>query len=275
MIRIVTLSNPRLAQAFVDYMHTHQVRLVIRLNDDEVDIWLPDDSAFERVQQELERFLQEPWHTRYQAASWQTGTTDSGLRYQPFSYLHTLRQRAGPLTLGVMAITVVVYLLMQFYGVDRVMGRLAFPDHGQALQLWRWFSHALLHFSLLHLLFNLMWWWYLGGPVERLLGTRRLCVMLLLSSAISGAVQSWFSGIYFGGLSGVVYALMGYVWLYGEREPQGPLHLQRSMMVFALVWLVAGYFDVLGMSIANAAHVAGLVMGLLMAWWDTRRQHRL
>lgn len=270
MIRIVTLSNPRLAQAFVDYMHTHRVRLVIRLNEDEVDIWLPDDSAFDRVQQELARFLQEPGHARYQAASWQTGTTESGLRYHSFSYLHTLRQRAGPLTLGVMAVTVVVYLLMQLYGVERVMGRLAFPDHGQTLQLWRWFSHALLHFSLLHLLFNLMWWWYLGGPIERFLGTRRLCVILLLAAAISGAVQAWFSGIYFGGLSGVVYALMGYVWLYGERNPQGPLHLPRGVMVFALVWLIAGYFDVLGMSIANAAHVAGLVIGLLMAWRNTR-----
>ncbi|ATO35104.1 Rhomboid protease GlpG [Dickeya dianthicola] len=274
MIRIVALSNPRLAQAFIDYMHTHQVRLVARINGNDVDIWLPDESQQERVKQELARFLQEPWHERYQAASWQNGTTDSGLRYPSFSYLQTLRQRAGPLTLGVLVVAIAVYLLMQAYGVERMMALLAFPDSVQTPQLWRWFSHALLHFSLLHLLFNLMWWWYLGGPVERVLGTRRLCVILLLSSAFSGWVQSWFSGVYFGGLSGVVYALMGYVWLRGEREPDGSLHLQRGLMAFALVWLVVGYFDILGMSIANAAHIAGLVIGLLMAWWDTRNRRR-
>jgi GlpG protein len=41
-------------------------------------------------------------------------------------------------------------------------------------------------------------------------------------------------------------------------------------MVFSLVWLVAGYFDVFGLAIANAAHVAGLILGLLMAFKDTR-----
>ncbi|ACS84128.1 rhomboid family intramembrane serine protease GlpG [Musicola paradisiaca] len=274
MIRIISLSNPRLAQAFVDYMRTHQVRLVIQFDGDQADIWLPDESQQARVQQELEQFLREPWHARYQAASWQTGSTGAGLRYQSFSYLTMLRQRAGPLTLGVMLATVVVYLLMQLYGVDRMLLVLAFPDAAHRLQLWRWFSHALMHFSLLHLLFNLMWWWYLGGPVERVLGTRRLCLILLLSAAVSGWVQYGFSGIYFGGLSGVVYALMGYVWLRGEREPDGELHLQRGLMIFALLWLIAGYFDILGLSIANAAHVAGLVIGLLMAWWDTYGKRR-
>ncbi|UYA62246.1 Rhomboid protease GlpG 1 [Pectobacterium sp. F1-1] len=114
-----------------------------------------------------------------------------------------------------------------------------------------------------------MWWWYLGGPVEKVLGTGKLLVITLVSALVSGWAQSWFSGIYFGGLSGVVYALMGYVWLRGEREPDGDLSMPRSLMAFALLWLVAGYFDILGMSIANAAHVAGLVVGLLMAFWDT------
>ena len=62
------------------------------------------------------------------------------------------------------------------------------------------------------------------------------------------------------------------MWLRGEREPQGPLFLQRGLMAFALLWLIAGYFDILGMSIANGAHVAGLVIGVLMALWDTQQK---
>ncbi|WP_315708667.1 rhomboid family intramembrane serine protease GlpG [Brenneria uluponensis] len=274
MIRIIALSNPRLAQAFVDYMHTQKVKLVMHMNGNEAELLLPDEKQLVRVQQELEQFLREPHHQRYQAASWETGSTKSGLRYQSFSYLQIVCQGAGLLTLSVMVATIAVYLLMQIYGVNRIMPLLAFPGPGQGFQLWRWFSHILLHFSPLHILFNLLWWWYLGGPVEKTLGTRKLFVILLLSSVASGWVQSWFSGIYFGGLSGVVYALMGYVWLRGEREPHGHLHLQRGLMVFALLWLVAGYFNILGMSIANGAHVAGLVIGLLMAFWDTRNRQR-
>ncbi|MEA7515223.1 hypothetical protein ONK27_26390, partial [Salmonella enterica subsp. enterica serovar Virginia] len=42
------------------------------------------------------------------------------------------------------------------------------------------------------------------------------------------------------GLSGVVYALMGYVWLRGERDPQSGIYLQRGLIIFALLWIVAG-----------------------------------
>lgn len=30
-------------------------------------------------------------------------------------------------------------------------------------EFWRYFTHALMHFSLMHILFNLLWWWYLGA----------------------------------------------------------------------------------------------------------------
>ncbi|WP_409308469.1 rhomboid family intramembrane serine protease GlpG [Pectobacterium sp. B1J-3] len=269
MIRVVALSHLRLAQAFVDYMHTQGIFLEMRTTGQEAELWLADESHLAQVQDELDVFLRDPLNPRYQAASWQTGSTDSGIQYQRFSYLNTLKQQAGPLTLLIMIVSLVIFALMKLWGYEQVMMLLAYPDEGQQWQLWRWFSHALLHFSVLHILFNLMWWWYLGGPVEKVLGTRKLLTITLITALVSGWVQSWFSGIYFGGLSGVVYALMGYVWLRGEREPDGYLSMPRSLMAFALLWLIAGYFDILGLSIANAAHVSGLVVGLLMAFWDT------
>lgn len=278
-IRVITLSQPRLAQAFVDYMQSRNVHLELRLSGQQAELWLEDETQLDTLRQALEVFLRDPLNPRYQAASWQSGSTASALRHQRFSYprfsyLQTLRQRAGPLTLAVMAACIAIYLLMRLNGNESVMAWLAYPDDGQQGQLWRWFSHALLHFSLLHILFNLMWWWYLGGPVEKTLGTRKLLTLALLSAGVSGWLQSWFSGVYFGGLSGVVYALMGYVWLRGERAPEEGLALPRSLMAFALLWLIAGYFDILGMSIANAAHVAGLVIGLSMAFWDTWNRKR-
>lgn len=155
------------------------------------------------------------------------------------------------------------------------MSWLAWPyNSSQYLQIWRWVSHAFLHFSLLHILFNLMWWWYLGGQMEKRLGTSKLLVLTIVSAVFSGWGQSLFSGANFGGLSGVVYALMGYVWLTGERAPERGISLPRGLMAFSVLWLIAGYFDILGLSIANAAHVSGLIIGLLMAFWDTRNSAR-
>jgi len=36
-----------------------------------------------------------------------------------------------------------------------------------------------------------------------------------------------------------------------------------------LIWIVAGWFDLFGMSMANGAHIAGLAVGLAMAFADT------
>ncbi|MEG3133691.1 rhomboid family intramembrane serine protease GlpG [Rouxiella sp. T17] len=271
MIRIVSLSNPRIAQAFVDYMATLGVTLQVKLEGQEVQLWLADESKLDKVEPELTLFLKDPLHARYLAASWHTGNTQSTLKYEHYSYWQRIRSQAGPLTMAVMIICIAVYLVQQIYGDQTVMGWLAWPaDSSQFIELWRWFTPSFLHFSILHILFNLMWWWYLGGPVEKRLGSGKLFTIALISALLSGWGQSIFSGIYFGGLSGVVYALMGYVWLTGELKPDRGLSLPRGLMVFALVWLVLGYFNVMGLAIANAAHVFGLVVGLIMAFCDTR-----
>ena len=119
-----------------------------------------------------------------------------------------------------------------------------------------------------------MWWWYLGGPLEKRLGTGKLLEITLLSAILSGYGQAVFSGNLFGGLSGVVYALMGYSWLSGERAPERGIYMQRSIMSFAIIWLIAGYFDMFGIPVANAAHVGGLLVGLALALWDTRPSKR-
>jgi GlpG protein len=269
MIMITSFANPRVAQAFVDYMATQGVILTIQQHT-QSDVWLADDSQSSFVHRELEQFLANPGDPRYLAASWSTGDTASGLHYQRYPFLETIRQKAGPFTLGMIAACMLVYLAMQVFGDRTVMVWLAWPyADNLRFEFWRYFSHALLHFSLLHITFNLLWWWYLGGPLEKRLGSGKLITLTVISALLSGYVQAKFSGPLFGGLSGTVYALMGYVWLRGERDPESGIYMQRSLMAFAVLWIVLGYFDILGLSIANAAHVTGLLVGLAMAMVDT------
>ncbi|WP_194207378.1 rhomboid family intramembrane serine protease GlpG [Superficieibacter sp. 1612_C1] len=274
MLMITSFSNPRIAQAFVDYMATQGVVLTIQQHT-QWDIWLADESQAARVQTELARFMENPADPRYLAASWQSGQTNSGLHYRRFPFLATLRENAGPFTLGILVITILVFLLMSIIGDQPVMIWLAWPyDPSLKFDVWRYFTHALMHFSVLHILFNLLWWWYLGGTVEKRLGSGKLVVITVISALLSGFVQYHFSGPWFGGLSGVVYALMGYAWLRGERDPQSGVFLPRGLIGFALVWLIAGWFDLFGMSIANGAHVAGLLVGLAMAFVDSQNARK-
>ena len=269
MLMITSFTNPRVAQAFVDYMATQGIILTIQQHT-QSDVWLADESQAERVRAELTRFLENPADPRYLAASWQAGHTNSGLHYRRFPFLETLKANAGPVTMAVMIACILVFVLMNVVGDQAVMIWLAWPyDSSVQFEAWRYFSHALMHFSVLHILFNLLWWWYLGGAVEKRIGSGKLVVITAISALLRGFIQHQFSGPWFGGLSGVVYALMGYVWLRGERDPDSGIYLQRGLIIFSLVWLVAGWFDLFGMSIANGAHVTGLVVGLAMAFVDT------
>ena len=274
---ITQFTNPRMAQAFVDYMATRGVRLHIEQQQHSYELWLDDEDQLTLTENELSQFMRDPNHPRYQAASWQSGTTRLRMEYPRGQFLTNLRERAGPLTMSVMVICIAVFILMQIAGDETVLSWLSWPDGpGQYFQVWRWVSHIFLHFSLLHIVFNLLWWWYLGGAVEKRLGSGKLFVITVISALLSGWMQAKFSGIWFGGLSGVVYALMGYCWLRGERDPQSGVYLERGLIVFSILWLVVGYYGLFGMDIANMAHFTGLLVGLAMAFADTqarRKQH--
>ncbi len=126
MLMITSFANPRVAQAFVDYMQTQGVILTIQ-HHEQTDIWLADESQAERVRSELARFLENPADPRYLAASWQSGQTDSGLHYRRFPLSAALRERGGPLTIAISVLCIIVFLLMNVMGDEVVMAWLAWP----------------------------------------------------------------------------------------------------------------------------------------------------
>ncbi|GAD90979.1 rhomboid protease GlpG [Vibrio halioticoli NBRC 102217] len=271
MIRLIQINNPRIAQAFIDYMASQQVTLSqVGEGDGQFAIWLHDENALPEVQQELELFLKDPNHKKYQAASWHMAET----RTQKFSYstpsfLQMIKAKAGPMTLLIMAISILIYGLRILGMQQQVFSWLHFPAVSeQQWQVWRYFSHALLHFSVLHITFNLLWWWQLGGDIEQKLGRARLTKIFLFSALISGCAQYWIDGANFGGLSGVVYALVGYIWVVSVRAPQLGLDIPKPILGFMLVWLVLGFVQPF-MAIANTAHLAGLVAGCVLGGLDS------
>ncbi|PHM74092.1 rhomboid family intramembrane serine protease GlpG [Xenorhabdus kozodoii] len=278
MIYITSISNPRLAQAFIDYMATQGIHLTMQPTNEPplVELWLEDDSQRSRVEQELRHFAHDPLNERYQAASWQTGKSVSPFKYHNSLNLNTLKSQSGPLTIAITLLCILVYLWTIMAGIPDVMNSLAWPTNSnQYLELWRWLSPALLHFSLTHLLFNLALWWYFGSQVERKIGRGKLFEITIISAIFSGWAQSLFSGSHFGGLSGVVYALIGYVWLTGELSPKRGISAPRGLIAISVIWLLVGYFDLFSLNIANAAHVAGLIIGLLMGLWDNLRKQKM
>ncbi|MFQ2517561.1 rhomboid family intramembrane serine protease GlpG [Aeromonas caviae] len=275
MIQLLVLDNARMAQALVDYLATLGISCELTQSELGVSVWLADERRLAQAQQEVKRFLSEPNHPRYMEASWQSGHADARIDYSKgmtdpvTDFLH----QAGPLTL------VVIIACLAIYALDAIglpiFDELAFhPTLAQFTdwQAWRYVTPAFIHFSVLHLVFNLLWWWYLGGQIEQRLGSGKLFILLIIGAALPNIAEFFVSGPRFGGLSGVVYALLGYSWLRTRLQPDCGLAMPPALMGFMLVWLVLGFLDMLGTPTANMAHLVGLLVGLAQGWLD--RHHR-
>ena len=136
----------------------------------------------------------------------------------------------------------------------------------EAGQWWRLATPMLIHFGILHLAMNSLWYWELGRRIEARQGGFALLGLTLLFGVLSNLAQFRFGGpALFGGLSGVLYGLLGYCWIFQLLAPTPAYVLPRGVLGMMLIWLVvclSGVIDTLGFgSIANAAHVGGLVAG--------------
>lgn len=173
---------------------------------------------------------------------------------------------AGITSLGDNLATIAWFSFLPF----QVQGEyLYFTGFAQSLaegQWWRLVSPMLLHFGVLHLAMNGMWYWELGRRIELRQGPWVLLGLTLLFSLVSNLAQHLSSGPgLFGGLSGVLYGLLGHVWLYQWLAPNPLFKLPRGVLAMMLIWLLVCLSGVVGKlgfgEIANAAHVGGLLIG--------------
>ncbi len=138
-------------------------------------------------------------------------------------------------------------------------------------QYWRLITPIFIHFGILHIVFNSLWLWELGGAIERTSQAWKLGALVFVIGLVSNLGQYIYGGPYFGGMSGVVYGLLGYVWAQGKFNPAARLILNQYVMVMMLVWFALCWTGMLG-PIANMAHTVGLLAGVLWGWLEAMRK---
>ena len=131
-------------------------------------------------------------------------------------------------------------------------------------QLWRLVTPIFIHLSLLHLVMNMLVTYQFGMLLETFLRSSRFLLLVLTTAVFSNLVQFFWAGPLFGGMSGVCFALFGFLWMKTRFEPERGLYLRNQTIYFILGWMVLCFTGILG-PIANAAHVGGLICGAAIA----------
>ncbi len=278
-----------LIRKFLQYLRKRGVAAEMRSGNSAWGLWVHHEDSCRDARREFDAFLRDPTASKYEVAHQaapETDAPDAGRvrQRQRAQRLATLAARrhgflSGPtpvtMTLIVISVMVTLPLLLGGRGGDfsdlgkRVIG-LLYADSRISTQWWRLLTPAFLHFNGLHILFNMLWLRELGGRVERIKGSGFLILFFVVSAAVSNYAQLiGGGGTLFGGMSGVVYGLFGFVWVKSRFFPEEGFMIDPTTVMLLMFFFFLGWTGL--MPIANWAHGFGLLSGVALALAPSRR----
>ena len=135
---------------------------------------------------------------------------------------------------------------------------------------WRIITPIFIHFSFAHLAFNCLWIYILGEKIENTDGSLVFIILVTFSAILSNSLQYfWTESSLFGGLSGVIYGLIGFCMILEFESSYDRYQLPPGLYMFMLIWLIMGFVGILDLfgfgSVANFAHLGGLISGVIFA----------
>ncbi len=265
MKRVLVLSADEDLRQLSRYLWAQDIPHRISEQAGQQVLWVARDEQIEQARSAYQHFSQG-----------ELAAQRSALQREPLSFYDSFSGRriyyslrAAPVVASLILASLLVTLLMATTLNETVYGwlRVGSPAYLiESHEYWRLITPIFLHFSLMHLTFNLLLLWVFGQKIESRNSSLLMLGLVLGYAAISNVAQYSLTGSNFGGMSGVVYGILGYCWLWDRMRPRQAYGFPPALMGFMLVWLLLGFTDItasLGFGrMANAAHLTGLLAGL-------------
>lgn len=290
MRQLATLPSVDTARTLADHLLTLRIETKLEQEPNGWAVWVRDEDHLPRARQELEEFLRQPNDPRYSAA----GREAAALRREKADVEKAYHRRQERFqrrmsglaserwTLGLIAACILTTVLADTDAVPGLVQKFSISRYNifentiryEGLEpiwhgdIWRLVTPIFLHFGIWHLLFNMYALHDLGGAVERRRGAVRYLLLVLVLAVVSNLVQYFYRGPMFGGMSGVVYGLFGYIWMQARFQPEAGLLIHPSTVTYLLAWFFLCMSGMVG-PIANGAHVGGLIAGMILGYAPT------
>lgn len=290
MRQLATLPNADAARTLADHLLTLRIDTQLDKQPDGWAVWVRDEDHLAQARKELEEYLRQPNDPRYSASAREAEAlrrekagAEKAYHRRQDRFNRRMSGIAGERwTLTLIIASILISVLTSSGTVPGLVQKLSIARyvisekeistlglapiwHGE---IWRLVTPIFLHFGILHLLFNMYALHDLGGPIERRRGSVRYLALVLVLAVVSNLVQYFYRGPFFGGMSGVVFGLFGYIWMKARFQPEAGLSIHPSSVTYLMVWFFLCMTGLVG-PIANGAHVGGLIAGMLLGYAPT------
>lgn len=305
MRQLVTLPSADKARTLADHLLTLKIDTRLEQQPEGWVVWVCDEDHLPRARQELDEFTRNPGDARYSAAPGIADSLRHLKQQEERDYRrrqeHFNRRMSGPVasqrcTIGLIVLCVLVALLSHGGRDRKIVQALSISTYHRIAenvsvspgmqpilegQVWRLVTPILLHFGIWHLLFDMYMLYLLGGVVERQRGALRYLILILILAVSSNLVQYYLGhpvvngpeirlniSPNFGGMSGVVYGLFGYIWMKARFQPELGFRIDPGTVTYLIAWFFLCMTGWVG-PIANGCHIGGLLTGMLLGYAPT------
>ncbi len=287
------LDNDQDARTFGDYLYVQGIETQFEEDGKRWAIWVHAEEHLGTAARLLEEFRVNPRDARFLAGSpaeklrQKAQAEDVAYRKRVVPSTQMFQGRSsygfGFVTYALIVVCVIVFFVSKMgQDIERIAALLITEtQHGRGAgfglteirhgEIWRLFTPMFIHFGLLHIVFNLLMLRDLGSMFEARLGAAYLTAFVFVVSAGSNLAEYIIGGhVLFGGMSGVVYGLIGYAWIRGRFDPSAGVMLDRQTWIMAMIWFVICFVG--AKHVANYAHAGGLLLGMAWAYVDSKRR---
>ena len=111
----------------------------------------------------------------------------------------TLWAKFNRITATLIALSIIVALFSKLGSDFEFLHFLFISEYRQGLpeilhgQLWRLFTPIIIHFGIMHILFNMLWLYQLGSTIEQRQNRKRMMILVIVISILSNLAN--FSGV--------------------------------------------------------------------------------